>query len=149
MEDIVPELYKKIKSEFDGLVSSDEEIQAILNGKKESKLSELALISRKIGEYAAKSMMDCCTKESLPDGTLYWNIMERTLIPLMMDVHRVVNDLAFCVQKQLDKKNKIGIKPQLANFPEERIRGVMNMISYLNTEEKLNDGLGESDTSIT
>lgn len=149
MEDIVPELYNRIKNEFDGLISSDEEIQAILNGKKESNFSGLSLVSRRIGEYAAKSVTDCCTKESLPDGTLYWNIMERTLIPLMMDVHRVVNDLAFCVQKQLDKKNNIGIKPQLADFPEERIRGVMNMISHLNAEEKLDDGHGENNTSIT
>lgn len=149
MDDIVPELYNKIKDEFYGLISSDEEIQAILNGKKESNFSDLALMSRRIGDYAAKSMSDCCSKENLPDGTLYWNILERTLIPLMMEVHQIINELAFRVQGQIDKKQKIGIKPQKADFSEERIRSVMNMISNLNVEEKLNDGLGEDNTDIT
>lgn len=149
MEDIVPELYKRIKSEFDGLVSSDEEIQAILNGKKDVSFAVLASISRRIGDYAAKSLSDCYKEAELPEETLYWNIMERTIIPLMMEVHRIVNDLASCVQKRLDEKQKIGIKPQEADFPTERIKSVMNMISHLNTEENIYDRYGEDNKGIT
>lgn len=72
MEDIVPELYKKIKKMFDGLVSSDEEIQTILNGfNKDASFVDLVSISRRIGDYAAKSFSACYTEDVLPEGTLY------------------------------------------------------------------------------
>ena len=143
MEDIVTKLYKNIKSEFDGLISSDEEIQTILNGEnQEISFAGLAQISRRVGEYAAKSLSDNYIESVLPEETLYWNIIERTIISIMREVHTVVNKLAFCVQKRMDEKQKIGIKPQEADFPMERIRSVMNMISHLNTEENSYDGLG-------
>lgn len=75
--------------------------------------------------------------------------MERTIVPLMMEVHEIVNELAFCIQKTQDEKQKIGIKSQKADFPMERIRSVMNMISHLNTAENSYDGLGEDNTGIT
>ena len=50
MEDIVPELYKKIKSKFGGLISSDEEIQAILNGDIDGTFAELYQMSKRIGK---------------------------------------------------------------------------------------------------
>ena len=138
MEDIVPALYKKIKKEFDGLVSSDEEIQAILNGKSAT-FPDIAALSRRIGNYAADSISNNISKDNLPDGVFYWNIMERTIIPLMKEVHKIDNDLANCVQSVMDKKQHIGIKPQEADFPLERIKSVMNKISHLNTEENTHD----------
>lgn len=49
------QVYKKIKDNFDGLISSDEEIQAILNGKKESSFTELSSIKRKIENVYSKT----------------------------------------------------------------------------------------------
>ena len=130
MEDIVPELYKRIKDEFDGLVSSDEEIQAILSGADKSKtLGDVSLISRRLGGYAAESLCDNFTDDSLPDGKLYWNIMERTIVPIMQEVYILVNDLYDIVLKRMYEKQKIGIKPQYAEFPLERIRDLMNKIA--------------------
>lgn len=136
MEDIVPELYKKIKSEFDGLVSSDEEIQAILNGDKVGTFAELYPMSKRVGQYAAKSLSNNYTEELLPDGILYWNIMERTIMPVMKNIHKIDNQLAFNVQKKLDAAQKIGIKPQESDFPEERVNSVMNMLSTLTNDNK-------------
>lgn len=136
MEDIVPELYKRIKDEFDGLVSSDEEIQAILSGKDKSKtLGDVSLISRRLGEYAAKSLDDNY-QDSLPDGILYWNIMERTIIPLMQEVNNLVNQMADIVQNQMDVKTKIGIKPQHAELQMDRITDLMNKIARLTEDDE-------------
>lgn len=150
MEDIIPELYKKIKSEFDGLVSSDEEIQAILSGeKKDMSFAELYPVANRIGNYAARCLSENYKIAELPEGVLHWNIMERTITPIMEEVHRLINKLLFIIQKQIDDKKRIGIKPQEADFPMERIRGVMNMISHLNTEENSYDGFGKDNASIT
>lgn len=131
MEDIVPELYKRIKDEFYGLVSSDEEIQAILNGENpQATFSDVSILSRRLGEYAAISLEDNY-QDSLPDGILYWNIMQRTIAPLMQEVQNIVNLMADYVQGQNDAKFKIGIKPQHAEFPKDRITDLMNKLSTL------------------
>ena len=53
MEDIVPELYKKIKSEFDSFIKNDIEIQEILKGEnKEESFEDVSFLSGRIGRYA-------------------------------------------------------------------------------------------------
>lgn len=136
MEDIVPELYKKIKSKFGGLISSDEEIQAILNGDIDGTFAELYQMSKRIGKYAATSLVDSYADGSLPDETLYWNILERTIEPIMKDVHNLDNELAFSVQKKIDEKDNIGIKPQKTDYPKERVDNVMNKIATISTDGK-------------
>lgn len=141
MEDIVPELYKKIKNEFDGLVSSDEEIQAVLLGEnKDATFADTSIMARRLGTYATTSLKDNFTEEALPDGRLYWNIMERTIVPIMREVYELVYQLDVKVQLAQDKRQKIGIKPQKAAFPLERITAVMNKISNLYTDGEENEG---------
>lgn len=136
MEDIVPVLYEKIKKMFDGLVSSDEEIQAILNSEKKGTFAELYPMSKRVGKYAAKSLSEHYTEELLPDEILYWNIMERTIIPIMKGVNKIDNQLAINVQKKLDEEQKIGIKPQETEFQEDRVYDVMNKVSTLTKDNK-------------
>lgn len=136
MEDIVPELYKRIKDEFDGLVSSDEEIQAILGNKNQkATFTDVSKLSRRLGDYAATSLDDNY-KESLPDGVLYWNIMERTIVPIMQEVNNLVNQMADIVQNRMDIKTKIGIKPQHAELQMDRITDFMNKISTLMEDDE-------------
>lgn len=136
MEDIVPELYKRIKDEFDGLVSSDEEIQAILYGENpQATFSDVSILSRRLGEYAAISLEDNY-QDSIPDGILYWNIMERTIIPIMQEVYNLVIQMADIIQNQMDIKSKIGIKPQHPEFQIDRITDLMNKISALTEDDE-------------
>ena len=136
MEDIVPELYKRIKNEFDGLVSSDEEIQAILSNKNQkATFTDVSKLSRRLGDYAATSLEDNY-KESLPDGVLHWNIMERTIIPIMQEVHNLVIQMADIIQNQMNIKSKIGIKPQNPEFQMDRITDLMNKISTLMEDDE-------------
>ena len=136
MEDIVPELYRRIKDEFDGLVSSDEEMQAIFNGKNQkATFLDVSLLSRRLGEYAAKCLGDNY-QDSLPDGVLYWNIMERTIVPIKQEVNNLVNQMADIVQNRMDIKTKIGIKPQHAELQVDRITDLMNKISRLTEDDE-------------
>ena len=140
MEDIVPALYKKIKSDFDNQIKKDIEIQEILNDKrKETSFEDISFLSGRIGRYASKSLTKYITKENMPDGRLYWNILERTIVPLMKEVYDLINELAIYVQLKEDAKQKIGIKPVKADFPQERIETVMNKLMALQ-EEVISDG---------
>lgn len=132
MEDIVPELYEKIKNEFENLISGDRQIQELLSGENErASFSDVSLLARRMGEYAVMSLTTYLTEEQLPDGRLYWNIMQRTIVPIMRRVYDIVNQMAGIVQKREDEPKKIGIKPIKPKFPLERIESVMNKLDNI------------------
>ena len=135
MDDIVPGLYQNIKKQFDGLVSSDMEIQTILNRQKESTFADLYPLSERMGGYASSSLIDNYMAGELPDDTLYWNILERTMMPIMEDVHDIDNQMASAVQLLQDKDTGIGINPQKTEFPKDRIKDVMNKLTTLTDDE--------------
>ncbi len=132
MGDIVPELYGKIQNQFESLISKDRKIQGILTGKDvHSEFSDVSLLARKIGEYAAESLTAYLTEEQLPDGRLYWNIMQRTIVPIMRRGYDIVMQMIFIVQEREDSKKGIGIKPIKPDFPLERIEAVMNKLDNI------------------
>lgn len=134
-EDIAPALYEKIKAAFDERIAADSDIQRILSGKnKAATFVDVSLLSRRAGTYAVESLTLFLTEETMPDGRLYWNIMERTILPIMREVYAIVNRMAAAVQTQLDEKQGIGIKPIKADFPQERIETLMNRLDNIFTK---------------
>lgn len=132
MKDITPELQKSVLSDFYHRVEEDNKIQGILTG--EDKRATLAQVSRyaeRLGEYAAESLKKHLTDETLPDGTLYWNIAKGVIPPLMQEVQKVATDMAVRVQTREDKKAGIGLKSVRPPFNQERIEAVMNKVVFL------------------
>lgn len=132
MKDITPELQKSVLSDFYNMVEEDNKIQGILTG--EDKRATLAQVSRyaeRLGEYAAESLKKHLTDETLPDGTLYWNIAKGVIPPLMQEVQKVATDMAVRVQTREDKKAGIGLKSVRPPFNQERIEAVMNKVVFL------------------
>lgn len=135
MEDIVPELYKKIKSEFDSFIKKDIEIQEILKGEnKEASFEDVSFLSGRIGRYAAKCLLKYINKETMPDGKLYWNVLSRTVIPIVKEAHKLINDLAITVQLIQDNKQNIGISPIRTKFNQERIESIINKLMVIQDE---------------
>ncbi|MCF0106014.1 MAG: hypothetical protein HUJ53_04580 [Holdemanella sp.] len=134
MEDVVPGLYEKIRNEFYHDVNNDKEIQEALSENTKASFSDVSLLSRRIGKYASKALIHYYNEKTLPDGKLYWNILERTMIPIMKEVYELVYRMAFNVQICMDKEQNIGIKPVKAPFPEERIKSIMNKLMAVQEE---------------
>lgn len=128
MEDIVPKLYEDILNEFNSLVSKDtfiSEFNEKLN-KKEAEAKDVSLYGEKLGRLGAQAFLKYIKKDNLPDGILYWNIVERTIKPLFQEIYKKVNESADIVQQQEDKYKKIGLKPQESGFPEYRIHDLID-----------------------
>ena len=71
------------------------------------------------------------SEDALPNGKLYWNIAQRTIIPLLKEAYVMVMEAAEAVQKREDADLGINIKPIRPDFPEERIRGLIDkLIEY-------------------
>lgn len=134
MEDIVPELYEKIKNEFYIKIKNDKQIQEALNEETKASFSDVSLLSRRVGMYASVSLIKNINKDTMPEGKIYWNILERTVLPIMKEVYELVNKMAFNVQKRIDKEQNIGIKPVKPKFQKERIEDIMNKVMAVQEE---------------
>ena len=131
MKDITPELQKSVLSDFYNMVEEDTKIQAILAGEdKRATLTQVSKHAERLGEYAVRSLEKNLTDETLPDGTLYWNIAKGVIPQLMQEVQTVAIDMAVSVQTR-EEKAGIGLKPVRPAFNQERIEAVMNKVVFL------------------
>ena len=132
MKDITPELQKSVLSDFYNMVEEDNKIQGILTGEdKRATLAQVSKQAKRLGEYAVRSLEKNLTDETLPDGTLYWNIAKGVIPQLMQEVQTLAIDMAVRVQTREDKKAGIGLKPVRPVFNQERIEAVMNKVVFL------------------
>lgn len=128
--DIVPELYQDIQRDFVAAVDRNSRIQRFLKNleKEEATSEEVSLYAAELGNCAAEALVNNLTEERLPDGRIYWNILERTLEPLLKDILEKVNKAAVKVQKREDEKVGIGIQPMEADYPVYRVRDLMDKL---------------------
>ena len=136
--DIAPELYEKIHSDFEQKVKANQKIQNFL-GKLEKKTAtpkEVSLYAAELGTCASYALCHNLTEKSLPNGMLYWNIADRTIMPLMKEIHKMVMDAAVEVQLVEDETIGINLKPIRSPFPVYRVMDLMNkLIGILEKDE--------------
>lgn len=131
--DIVPALYEQIQKDFKQNIGENQTVisvsEKLANNTATSK--EIALYAGALGECAAKALEKNLTENTLPNGTLYWNIAERTIIPLLEITHRMVLNAAEIVQKKEDEAIGIRLNPIKPDFPAERVKDLVDkLISY-------------------
>lgn len=137
-EDIVPVLYERMQAAFRENIKNDKKIQTFEKklGKKTAVISEVFQYATQLGRAAASAFTGTLTRDALPNGRLYWNIVERTLLPLMQEVHRLVLDAAVAVTEVEDEQNGIRLKPIRPAFPEERMHGLMDALVGIFEEDE-------------
>ena len=137
-EDIVPVLYERMQAAFRENIKNDKTIQTFEKklGKKTAVISEVFQYATRLGRAAASAFTGTLTRDALPNGRLYWNIVERTLLPLMQEVHRLVLDAAVAVTEVEDEQNGIRLKPIRPAFPEERMHGLMDALVGIFEEDE-------------
>ncbi|MCD8087121.1 MAG: hypothetical protein LUE22_00835 [Oscillospiraceae bacterium] len=149
--DIVPELLEAIQQSFADFVAADADITALLEKvaagtATHAETEEYALL---IGEYAASALRINLTAETLPDGTLYYNIAERTIPPTLQQSYEMVTDVAAQVQQTLNEAAGIGIKPITAELDTERVEGIVNAAVSKNSIEEAQTVIEETVVNIT
>lgn len=129
--DIVPALNAKIEASFDGYVMRDRQLSQISNRIRDgtASLKDAHAYAERLGEDLSRALVNTLTPEALPNETLYYNIAQRTIIPGLQNNYNLVNDAAEIIQKGLDAKNKIGLGVVRAEFPLERINGLIDKIT--------------------
>lgn len=131
MTDAVPELWEQISRDFNRSASTDVWIRSFLRRVKDGTAT-----SEEASVYAGSALARALKKESLPDGKLYWNIADRTIRPLLTEVHRRVNDAAAAVLAAENKRNGIGLKPMRGPWPENRVKDLIDKIVEVYAEDE-------------
>lgn len=138
VEDIVPSLLKKIKSEFEGARLDSEVLKDLLSKLHHSKASYLDAnqYAIEIGEILSKTLGASLTNETLPDGKMYYNIAQRVLTDVLGRNYELVSDYTEQVQKNLNSEAKIGLAAQVPELNQDRIDGLVNRLA---SEESFDD----------
>ena len=137
MTDLAPVLYKKIQSEFELNLKRNKRIQSFLEKGEKATQKEVSLYSAELGKCASDALAEVLSEDALPNGKLHWNIAQKTIIPLLEEAYEMVMEAAEAVQKREDTELGISIKPIRPEFPEERVRGLINkLIEYQEEEDE-------------
>ena len=138
VEDIVPSLLKKIKSEFEDARLDSEILKDLLSKLHHSKASYLDAnqYAIEIGEILSEALGASLTNETLPDGKMYYNIAQRVLTDVLGRNYELVSDYTEQVQKNLNSEAKIGLAAQVPELNQDRIDGLVNRLA---SEESFDD----------
>lgn len=128
MNDIGLELQKSIETAFNERLAIDVVIKAIKlkveNGKATQR--DVTMLCKRLGEISSKVLIENIKPEMMPNDKMYWNIAEKAIKPLMIQIHGIVNKVAAEVVEAERNANGIHIKPIEPVFPEERIESLIN-----------------------
>lgn len=145
MEDIVPSLLEKIEKDFRAKVDADNEISRLFTKFDDGKgtLHDVSLYARRLGDLLSMTLQENLTEDVLPDGKMYYNIADRILNPMMRQNFNLTMEQATIIQKMIDAKSGIGLEPIAADFPESRVKQIIDSLTEDTEFEVIKARMGE------
>ena len=140
-EDLTPELVTRIKEQFKaymGRVPMDMTMKIRRGQATQKDISQYADF---VGKAGSKAMKDVLKLEYLPDHTMYDEIAEQTITPVMEEMWGDVNNKAALQLRQADRKNGVNVGIKTGFKPERRIKDVVEMAAGQTTQEALDNAL--------
>lgn len=131
MVDIAPGLFEKIKNDFNTRFSKNQKIKELYlkinNGVATYK--EAQEFATESGKMLSQSIQGNLSSSILPDGRLYYNIADRILRPMLENNYELISDASVRIQTILNKKNNIGIKAIKPEMNEDKVQGIIDIVS--------------------
>ena len=130
-QDVVPILNEQIQSSFKNYCLKDRRLTQISKRIRDgtANLRDAHDYAEHLGENLSQALVTNLTADNLPNGTLYYNIAQRTVIPSLEENYNLVNDISKDIQAIADKKAKIGLGAVRADFPTSRINGLIDKMT--------------------
>lgn len=131
MEDIVPKLLEEIQSDFQSDFGKSKIISEIYKKIEDGTATyvdanEFAI---EIGEMLSGVLQKYLYSDVLPDGRMYYNIAKRILQPTMEKNYEMAAATSMEVQSLINQANGIGIKAIKPALNQDRIDGIVNVVS--------------------
>lgn len=131
MADIAPELLKKIQDDFRKKIDSSKTIRKLYEKVKRGSATykEANEFAIEVGEILAGSFKSNISSASLPDGRMYFNIANRIIRETLQNNYELISDISMKVQEALNKTAGIGIKPIKPKLNEDKVKGIVDIVS--------------------
>ena len=129
--DVVPVLNEKIQTSFQSNMMRDRRIAQISKRIRDGTATFVDGhdYAERLGESLSKALISNLNEENLPDGRLYYNIAKRTVTPALRNNYKLTNEAAEQIQSIIDSGLGIGLKSVKAEFPESRIKGLIDKMT--------------------
>ena len=152
-KDVVPQLYKDIKETYQDEIATNPKIKMILKKIDYGKATyeDLYDYANELGHCLEKAFAKNVSKDVLPNGTMYYNIAQRLVSPMIATNYNNIAKKCETVQNSLNKKANIGLKGIKPPYREEKTRGIINYVSsaeYKNIEKSFLDSLSTNTRSV-
>ena len=130
-QDVVPILNEQIQSSFKNYCLKDRRLTQISKRIRDgtANMRDAHDYAEHLGENLSHALLNNLTADNLPNGKLYYNIAQRTVIPSLEENYNLVNDISKDIQAIADKKAKIGLGTVKADFPTSRINGLIDKMT--------------------
>lgn len=129
-EDISPVLLRKVQKNFRARIEKEGLTQsAMMKRARDGTFKSINLYTHKVGKVLAYAYMDVLTPEALPDGTLFYNIAQKVLVPTLEEAHLMVSDVADAVMETTYKRMGLGLKPIRPPIPMDRVDGIIDLLT--------------------
>lgn len=112
MIDIAPELYEKVKADFEAFALRDRTVRRarFKASKGTATYVDAYEYAGALGKCLSRAFQKNINEEALPDGKMYFNIAERVVRPLLEELEDNVRELSRQVQKGLNEQAGLGLK---------------------------------------
>lgn len=130
--DMAPELLEKVEQQFKANMSADKTIRSIeydIKAGKKISYREANTYAEHIGQALSSAFKRYCTKDVLPNETMYYNIADRVLRPMLKANHKLIADVAEYAQNSLNEAAGIKLKAIRPVLNESRTQGMVDAVS--------------------
>lgn len=130
-QDVVPMLNEQIQSSFKNYCLKDRRLTQISKRIRDGTANQIDAhdYAEHLGENLSRALVNNLTADKLPNGKLYYNIAQRTVIPSLEENYNIINDISSEIQAIADSKAKIGLGATRADFPTSRINGLIDKMT--------------------
>ena len=131
VKDVVPELLTELEQRRQTNVMKDGKLLRVAKriDSGQATLQDVHTYAERLGVDLSDALVSTLTADNLPNGTLYYNIAERTVLPALENNYDLVNEAAEKAQKAMDKKAKIGLGSVKADFPKDRVQHLIDKLT--------------------
>lgn len=130
--DMAPELLEKVEQKFKELISRDKTIRGIdydIKAGKRISYKEANTYAEHIGMALSSAFKRYCYKGVLPNETMYYNIADRVMRPMLKANHKLIADVAEYAQNSLNKDAGVNLKAIRPALNESRTQGLIDAVS--------------------
>lgn len=126
-DDVALQLLQKMQQSFEELYRADRKIAAILTKIQAGTATHMdtQAYAARVGDLVSTVMVSKLNSGVLPDGKMYYNIAQRTILPAMRTGHQMITTTADEVERELRRRAGIGINPRWTGMDEGRVKAII------------------------